>query len=128
MPSTCGLAARHRLAHHDLVELPADGLHFVVGPLLALLLVALLGGMLRWTYGTHTQHVAPPPEHDDGDLGLLREVAVVPNAEAADVLRRRLAADGIRATVRPTTDRIGRSILVFAEDEVDARVVLANSD
>ena len=123
-----GLAACHRLAHHALVELPSDGLHFVIGPMLALLLVAVLSGMLRWTYGTHNQHVAPPPEHDDGDLGLLREVAVVASVEAADLLRRRLAADGIRATVRPTTDRIGRSILVFAKDEVDARVVLANSD
>jgi hypothetical protein len=117
-----------RLAHHEPVELPSGGLHFLVGPLLALLLVGLLGGFLRWTYGTHHQHVAPPSESDDGDLGLLREVAVVADAETADVLRRRLAAGGIRATVRPTTDHVGRSILVFAKDELDARVVLTNSD
>ncbi|MGH3794919.1 MAG: hypothetical protein ACRDSP_08525 [Pseudonocardiaceae bacterium] len=90
--------------------------------------VGVLGGLLRWTYGTHAQHVAPPAEHDDGDLGLLREVAVVPSAQAAAVLRRRLATDGIRATVRPTADHLGLSILVFAKDEVDARVVLAGSD
>ena len=117
-----------RPVHHESVELPSAGLHFFVGPLLALLLVGLLGGFLRWTYGTHQQHVAPPPETDDGDLGLLREVAVVADPDTADVLRRRLAAGGIRATVRPTRNHVGRSILVFAKDELDARVVLASSD
>lgn len=116
-------------AHDDSVELPSNGLHFFLGPLLALLLVALLGGLLRWTYGTHKQHVTP---HTDiagaEDLGLLREVAVVPTREAADVLRRLLAADGIRATVRPTPDTTGQRILVFAKDEPDARVLLADPD
>lgn len=115
-------------AHHDSVELPSDGLHFFLGPLLALLVVALLGALLRWTYGTHSQHVAPRSEHDPADsddLGLLREVAVVPTTEAAEVLRRTLTAGGIRATVRPTADRTGHRLLVFAEDEPDARVVLA---
>ncbi len=114
------------------MELPSNGLHFIVGPLLALLVVGLLGGLLRWTYGTHKQHVTPYAEEDAADaednLGLLREVAVVPTTEAADVLRRRLAADGIRATVRPTEDGAGRRILVFTEDESDARVVLAKPD
>lgn len=112
------------------MELPSNGLHFFLGPLLALLVVALLGALLRWTYGTHTQHVAPRCEDDadSDDLGLLREVAVVPTAEAAEVLRRLLSAGGIRATVRPTTDRTGHRLLVFAEDEPDARVVLAKPD
>lgn len=113
------------------MELPSNGLHFIIGPLLALLVVGLLGGLLRWTYGTHKQHVTPYSEISvagDGDLGLLREVAVVADTQTADVLRRRLAADGIRATVRPTEDGAGRRILVFAEDESDARVVLAKPD
>ena len=105
------------------MELPV---HFFVGPLLALLVVGVLGGLLRWTYGTHHQHVAPPPaDGADGDLGLLREVAVVPSAKGADVLRRLLAAEGIRATVQPTADNVGRRILVFAEDEPTARLVLS---
>jgi hypothetical protein len=112
------------------VELPSNGLHFFLGPLLALLLVALLGGLLRWTYGTHSQHVTPRTDiaGAEEDLGLLREVAVVPTVEAADVLRRLLAADGIRATVRPTPDKTGHRILVFAKDEPDAKVLLANPD
>jgi hypothetical protein len=116
------------MSDDDLVELPANNLHFILAPLLALLLVGLLGGLLRWTYGTHRQHVAPPAEHDDGDLGLLREVAVVPSPEAAGVLRAMLAAEGIRTTVRPAADGIGRRLLVFAEDEPDARVVLSRPD
>ena len=111
------------------MELPSNGLHFVLGPLLALLLVALLGGLLRWTYGTHKQHVAPHTDLAEAeDLGLLREVTVVPTREAADVLRRRLAADGIRATVRPTPDGTGHRILVFPRDEADAKVLLSNPD
>ena len=110
------------------MELPSTGLHFFVGPLLALLLVGLLGGMLRWTYGTHRQHVAPHSDSDAEDLGLLREVAVVPTVEAAEVLRRLLAVDDIRATVRPTADNAGQRILVFAEDESDAKVVLTKPD
>ncbi|MGH3930389.1 MAG: hypothetical protein ACRDTF_10485 [Pseudonocardiaceae bacterium] len=112
------------------MELPLTGHYFLLGPLLALLVVGLLAGLLRWTYGTHRQHVAPPAEDsaaDDGDLGLLREVAVVPSAEAPDVLRV-LAADGIRATSRPTADNLGRRILVFTEDEPGARVVLSRPD
>ena len=109
------------------MELPLNG-HYFLGPLLGLLLAGLLAGLLRWTYGTHHQHVAPPAESDDQDLGLLREVAVVAGAEAADVLRRLLAADGIRATVRSTADGVGRRILVFAKDEPAARMVLSRPD
>lgn len=103
------------------------GHYFLLGPLLALLVVGLLAGLLRWTYGTHRQHVAPPVESDDQDFGLLREVAVVPGAEATDVLRI-LAADGIRATVRPTADNLGRRVLVFVEDEPIAKLVLSRPD
>jgi hypothetical protein len=109
------------------VELPSNALHVFFGPLLTLLLMLFLGALLRWTYGTHRQHVAPPLDGDGGDtddLGLLREVAVVPTAEEAAQLRRRLAVDGIRATVRMTANPAGHRVLVFAKDEADARVVL----
>lgn len=108
------------------VELPSNGLHFFFGPTLTLALMLFLGALLRWTYGTHRQHVAPSLDGDDGDLGLLREVALVHTGEDADQLRRRLAADGIRATVRSTPDQAGQRVLVFAKDESDARVVLAD--
>lgn len=106
------------------MPLPADSLHPVYGPLLALLLLFLLCGLLRWTYGTQNDHRAPDRD-PDGDYGLLREVAVVPTAEAAAMLRRRLAEEGIRATVNPAAADQGYRIQVFARDEVDARLVLA---
>lgn len=112
------------------MELPFSDHYFLLGPLLALLVVGLLAGLLRWTYGTHHQHVAPSAEgqvDDDEDLGLLREVTVVPSAEAAGVLRV-LAAGGIRGTVRLTRDDVGRRILVFAEDEAAAKMVLSRLD
>lgn len=112
------------------MELPLIGHYFLLGPLFALLVVGLLAGLLRWTYGTSRQHVAPPAEGGapaDGDFGLLREVAVVPSAEAADIVRL-LAADGIRATVGPTADKLGRRVLVFVEDEPIAKLVLSQPD
>jgi hypothetical protein len=109
------------------VPLPADRLHPVYGPLLALLLVAVLSGLLWWTFGTQNDHRAP--ERDpSGDYGLLREVALVPTPEAAAVLHSKLAADGIRATVNPAGADGGHRILVFEQDEVDALLVLARRD
>ncbi len=106
------------------MPLPSDSLHPVYGPLLALLLLIVLGGLLRWTYGTQNDHRVPDRD-PDGDYGLLREVAAVPTAETAAVLRRRLADEGIRATVNPAGGNQGYRILVFAQDEIDARLVLA---
>lgn len=104
-----------------LVPLPANNLHPVFGPLLALLVLGVLAGLLRWTYGTQADH--PAPERDpDGDYGLLRQIAVAPTAGAAATLRRRLADAGIRATVNPSPG--GHRVLVFARDAADARVVL----
>lgn len=112
---------------NDDVPLPSDSLHYLYGPLLALLVIAALGVLMRWTFGTHREHRAP--ERDpNGDYGLLTEVAVVPSPDAASVLRRRLAADGIRATLTPTVDGQGRRIMVFPDDERTARLVLARRD
>lgn len=112
---------------HDRVQLPSNSLHFFYGPLIALALVLLLGGMLRWTFGTQQQH-RMPDRSGAGGYGLLREVALVPTIEAAEVLRRRLAADGIRASVTATPDGSGRRLMVFAEDEPTARLVLARKE
>lgn len=107
------------------VELPSDSLHFAFGPLLALLLVLFLGGLLRWTFGTGRDLVVPQRGED---YGLLTEVTVVPTGEAAEVLRQRLADEGLRATVAPTDDGSGRRILVFPDDVPAAKVVLARRE
>lgn len=87
----------------------------------------LMAGMmlaLRWTFGTGRNQPAPHvPDPDDptGD-GLLDEVSRVPTEPAAQVLRSRLAAAGIRATVGRING--GYRLLVFRDDMVNARLVL----
>ena len=88
----------------------------------------MMGGLalaLRWTFGTGRNQPAPHvPDPDDptGD-GLLEEVSRVPTEPAAQVLRGRLGAAGIRATVGRVDG--GFRLLVFREDLVNARVVLS---
>jgi hypothetical protein len=90
--------------------------------MLALLLIAL-----RWTWGTGRDQPAPHvPDPDDptGD-GLLTEVSRVPTEAAAQVLRSRLTAAGIRATVG-RADGTYR-LLVFPADLAAARLVVSSS-
>ena len=86
---------------------------------MALALVILLAGLLRYTFGRGPQG-ALPDEH--GDVGLLETVAVVPTREAADVLVDKLARERVRVTVRRGED--GWHLLAFPSDVDDARVVL----
>jgi len=91
----------------------------------AVLMFGIVLLALRWTFGTGRDQPAPHvPDPDDptGD-GLLTEVSRVPTQAAAQVLRSRLGAAGIRAT-------IGRAegayrLLVFPADLADARVVVS---
>jgi hypothetical protein len=90
----------------------------------AALMLGILLIALRWTFGTGRDQPAPHvPDPDDptGD-GLLTEVTRVPTEAAAQVLRSRLAAAGIRATV----GRAGGAyrLLVFPADVGNARVVV----
>jgi hypothetical protein len=94
------------------------------GSALALLAVLVLGGLLWWTFGDSRSMPAPNNRSGDG-YGLLVEVARLPSAQAADVLRRRLAAAGVKATVSPGAGGDGHALLVFPADEADARTVLA---
>lgn len=100
------------------------GLGTVVGIVVALLVIGLL---LRWTFG-HQRNLALPTDDPDDPVatGLLTEVARVPGAEAARVLRDRLRAAGIRSTLARTDDG-GYAVLVFPHDVGDARVVLSRS-
>jgi hypothetical protein len=99
-----------------------------------LLLMGVMLLLLRWTFGADKK--IPVARLDDPDdptgLGLLQEVSRVPGAAAAEVLRGRLTAAGIRATVSRTADTADGAvsdrayrILVFPDDLKAARVVLA---
>jgi hypothetical protein len=97
-----------------------------------LLLMGVIMLALRWTWGTGKN--VPAARLDDPDdptgLGLLVEVSRVPDPTAAEVLRTRLGAAGIRATVRRDAPNGTRApgdyrILVFPDDLVPAKVVLS---
>ena len=90
--------------------------------LLALAVVVLLAGFLRYTFGGRSDGGAMPSVDGDGDPGLLEAVAVVPTREAAEVLAARLHREKVRATV--ARGEAGWRILVFPADADDARVTL----
>lgn len=92
------------------------------GAALVLVLMALL---LRWTFGTQNSRRVPADDPDDPiGSGLLQEVTRVPSETAAGLLRRRLAGQGIRATVARAEPE-GFRLLVFPDDVVNAKVVLS---
>ena len=69
--------------------------------------------------------LVPADDPDDPmGSGLLEEVTRVPSETAAGLLRRRLAGQGIRATVA-RVDPEGFRLLVFRDDLVNAKVVLS---
>jgi hypothetical protein len=85
----------------------------------ALGVVALLAGILRYTFGSGSTGALPDAH---GDLGLLETVAVVPTREAADVLVAKLAREKVRVTVSRGDE--GWRLLAFPSDADDARVAL----
>ena len=86
-----------------------------------LVLMGLLTLGLRWTFGTGKNLHIPDPNDPERD-GLLAEVARLPTEAAAQVLRSRLIAAGIRATI----GREGRTyrLMVFEDDVGQAKLVL----
>ena len=89
--------------------------------LIAIAMVILLAGFLRYTFGGPTGGAMPSTE-GDGDPGLLEAVATVPTREAAEILAARLGREKVRATVARGAE--GWRILVFPADADDARVAL----
>lgn len=86
---------------------------------MALALVVLLAGVLRWTFGGDPKGALPD---ETGDLGLLETVAVVPTREAAEVLVAKLARERVRVTVSRGVE--GWRLLAFPGDADDAKVAL----
>ncbi|GAA0219879.1 hypothetical protein GCM10010492_17400 [Saccharothrix mutabilis subsp. mutabilis] len=87
--------------------------------LLLLVVLAALALVLRWAFGNDRHGV---PDHTGEDFGLLVEVAVLPTAEAAEVLAKRLRDAGIRVTV--ARRGAGHRLLVFPADVPDAKLLL----
>jgi hypothetical protein len=96
-------------------------LHFLVGPVIAFAVLALIALFMRWAFGTgygrdKGRRTSPPP----ADEGLLTLVATLSRRESALALRAVLSDAGIRSTVRcPAPNRA--DVLVFPEDAPRAR-------
>jgi hypothetical protein len=98
-----------------------SSLHYLVGPAIAFLVLALLALFMRWAFGTGSGRQEPPPTDD----GLLTRIATLSRREAALALRAVLSDAGIRSTVRvPTAHRA--DVLVFPEDADRARTLAAS--
>ncbi|HET6391839.1 MAG TPA: hypothetical protein VFG13_03380 [Blastococcus sp.] len=101
-----------------------SSLHFLVGPTIAFVVLALLALFMRWAFGTgygRDKRQASAPQVDDG---LLTTIATLSRRESALALRAVLSDAGIRSTVRcPAPHRA--DVLVFPEDAPRARSLAA---
>jgi hypothetical protein len=98
-----------------------SGLHYLVGPVIAFLVLGLLALFARWAVGSDSGPEQPPPADD----GLLTRIATLSRREAALALRAVLSDAGIRSTIRCPTARRA-DVLVFPEDADRARTLAAS--
>ncbi|WP_432573731.1 hypothetical protein [Kineococcus sp. SYSU DK005] len=99
------------------------GYYYAVGPIIALLVVAVLALLLRWTFSRGRSLVERRPSRgDSSEYGLLEVVSAPATFVEAEVQRRTLLDAGIRATLAPTTE--GPRVMVFPEEAGLARQLL----
>ncbi len=102
------------------MAIDAGSLHFLVGPVIALAMIAILAVFLRWAFGTGTA-----PRRTPTDNGLLTRVATLSRRETALALRALLSDAGIRSTIQfPAPHRA--DVLVVPEDADRARSLAAS--
>jgi len=85
-------------AQTDQVPLPS-GVEYLIAPLLALAVVALLALVLRWAYGPTGGRNATPKPGAPGDQGLLMPMLTVRDPQRAAELVALLASKGVRASL-----------------------------
>jgi hypothetical protein len=96
---------------------------FIYGPMVAFAVVGLLILLLRWTFRRGHSLVAPVPRPGaPDDYGLLVAVAEPASFAEAELIRQRLVAQGVRATLAPTTQ--GPRVMVFPDEARVARALL----
>jgi hypothetical protein len=101
---------------------------FLVEPALGFLVVAVLLGLSRWTFGSdRPRRAVAVPASGRPDFGLLVAVATVGNRTDAEQLRALLADHSIRGTVAPVPGETGQTrmqVLVFRHQALTARDLL----
>lgn len=97
---------------------------YVYGPFMALVTIGILVLVLRWAFGRGSSVVERPPLSGSPDqYGLLSSVASPGTYIEAEILRQRLEASGIKATVAMTND--GPRVMVWPEDRTKAETIAA---
>ncbi len=97
---------------------------YVYGPLVAFAALGVLALLLRWAFRRGSSVIErPSTPGNPQEYGLLVSVAAPDNFVEAEILRAKLVAHGIRATLAPTTE--GPRVLVFPQEAKAARAVLA---
>ena len=98
------------------MPIDAGSLHYAVGPVIALVMVALIAVFLRWAFASNS--TSKPVTGQE----LLTPVATLTRRESALALRAVLSDAGIRSTIRePAAHRA--DVLVFPEDLDRARAL-----
>lgn len=96
---------------------------YAFGPLVALVAVAVLVLLLRWTFSRGRSLVERRPQRgSEEEYGLLEVVSAPGTFVEAEVQRRTLVDAGIRATLAPTTE--GPRVMVFPSEAGLARQIL----
>lgn len=101
--------------------------HFVIGPVIAIVMVCLLAVLAKWIFGSDRRRAAAARTAPRGgtavDHGLLRPVAELPDRPAALAARAVLSDAGIRSTFGVRRDG-SVQLLVFPDDEERARLLV----
>ncbi len=96
---------------------------YVVGPIIAFVVVAVLAAVLRWTFGSDVARTQARIFSGTEDYGLLRVAGVVENDAAARRMQDLLRDGGIRSTTAIEPDGTVRVMVFEAEIEAARRLV-----
>lgn len=79
--------------------------------------------LLRWTFSRGSSLIEKPSQvGEEGEYGLLKVVATPTNHIEGEMLRQKLAAHGIKATLTQT--KSGPKLFVFLDEEKAAAAIL----
>jgi hypothetical protein len=124
------------------VTVPLNSLHYPVGPAIAIVATAALVAVCRWVFAPHRAPGHPGVSAGHSDFGMLVPVATLRTSTEAARLRRLLGQHGIRSTsgaappgpIQVNADGhirhciSGWHVMVFPEDSMRARAVVAGTD